>query len=140
MGELTYPGNGIPDAFRSVLDELPGGVLVYRGTREKEILYASKGVIQMLECKDAHEFINYTFGSFRHFVYIDDVGRVEREIDEQMRSSKDLHDYVNYRVRTITGENCVRGKLRTQGETARRRRCFLRLCHGLACQGSDEGH
>lgn len=51
MGELTYPGNGIPDAFRSVLDELPGGVLVYRGTREKEILYASKGVIQMLECK-----------------------------------------------------------------------------------------
>lgn len=54
MGELTYPGNGIPDAFRSVLDELPGGVLVYRGTREKEILYASKGVIQMLECKDAH--------------------------------------------------------------------------------------
>lgn len=104
MGELTYPGNGIPDAFRSVLDELPGGVLVYRGTREKEILYASKGVIQMLECKDAHEFINYTFGSFRHFVYIDDVGRVEREIDEQMRSSKDLHDYVNYRVRTITGK------------------------------------
>lgn len=96
MGELTYPGNGIPDAFRSVLDELPGGVLVYRGTREKEILYASKGVIQMLECKDAHEFINYTFGSFRHFVYIDDVGRVEREIDEQMRSSKDLHDYVNW--------------------------------------------
>ena len=104
MGELTYSGNGIPDAFRSVLDELPGGVLVYRGTREKEILYASKGVIQMLECKDAHEFINYTFGSFRHFVYIDDVGRVEREIDEQMRSSKDLHDYVNYRVRTITGK------------------------------------
>lgn len=104
MGELTYPSNGIPDAFRSVLDELPGGVLVYRGTREKEILYASKGVIQMLECKDAHEFINYTFGSFRHFVYIDDVGRVEREIDEQMRSSKDLHDYVNYRVRTITGK------------------------------------
>ena len=87
MGELTYPGNGIPDAFRSVLDELPGGVLVYRGTREKEILYASKGVIQMLECKDAHEFINYTFGSFRHFVYSDDVGRVEREIDEQMRST-----------------------------------------------------
>lgn len=52
MGELTYPGNGIPDAFRSVLDELPGGVLVYRGTREKEILYASKGVIQMLECPE----------------------------------------------------------------------------------------
>lgn len=104
MGELTYPGNGIPDAFRSVLDELPGGVLVYRGTREKEILYASKGVIQMLECKDAHEFINYTFGSFRHFVYIDDVGRVEREIDERMRSGKDLYDYVNYRVRTITGK------------------------------------
>lgn len=120
MGELTYPGNGIPDAFRSVLDELPGGVLVYRGTREKEILYASKGVIQMLECKDAHEFINYTFGSFRHFVYIDDVGRVEREIDEQMRSSKDLHDYVNYRVRTITGkivyvENFVR-RVKLPGE------------------------
>lgn len=104
MGELAYPGNHIPDAFRSVLDELPGGVLVYRGTREKEILYASKGVIQMLECKDAHEFINYTFGSFRHFVYIDDVGRVEREIEEQMRSGKDLYDYVNYRVRTITGK------------------------------------
>lgn len=120
MGELTYPGNGIPDAFRSVLDELPGGVLVYRGTREKEILYASKGVIQMLECKDAHEFINYTFGSFRHFVYIDDVGRVEREIDEQMRSGKDLHDYVNYRVRTITGkivyvENFVR-RVKLPGE------------------------
>ena len=138
MGELTYPGNGIPDAFRSVLDELPGGVLVYRGTREKEILYASKGVIQMLECKDAHEFINYTFGSFRHFVYIDDVGRVEREIDEQMRY---VHNFPReLQSENHHGENCVRGKLRAQGETARRRRCFLRLCHGLACQGSDEGH
>ena len=51
MGELTYPGNGIPDAFRSVLDELPGGVLVYRGTREKEILYGSSGIPVGKKCR-----------------------------------------------------------------------------------------
>lgn len=83
---------------------LPVAFMVYRADETEEILIASATLLTVCGCSSFSEFVSYTGGSFRGFVYPDDVDRVEQSISEQIRNNKREMDEVDYRIRTNDGQ------------------------------------
>ena len=82
---------------------IPGGFVRYYADGDEEIIHVNKYVIDLFECDTAEEFLELTQGSFRHFVYDDDLRSVENSIWGQV-NDRNGFDHVYYRIKTKTGK------------------------------------
>ena len=90
------------DCVQLSSEEIPGGFIRHFADGDEEIVHVNKYVIELFECDSIEEFLELTQGSFRHFVYDDDLNAVEDSIWGQMHGRKSL-DHVYYRIKTKTG-------------------------------------
>ena len=96
--EAKYQNQVFPDD-----QQAPGGILVYYADGEEEITYVNQYVIDLFECGSMEEFLEHTKGSFRHFVYEEDILAAEDSIWEQVRRQHGF-DRICYRIRTKSGK------------------------------------
>ncbi len=94
--------NSYEDRLSLSSEAIPGGFVRYYADGGEEIIHANSYVIELFECESVEEFLELTQGSFRHFVYEDDLSSVEDSIWGQLRARQGL-DHVYYRIRTKTG-------------------------------------
>ena len=90
------------DQFSMDTEGAPGGVVVYYADGDEEIIHVNKYVVELFECESAEDFMELVQGSFRHFVYKDDLDVVEDSIWGQV-DRRDGFDHVYYRIQTKTG-------------------------------------
>lgn len=90
--------------IRKFLDEIPGGFFIYRADAEEKILYVNAAILKIFGCADFSDFVELTGGTFKGLVHPGDVAQVEKSIIEQIDSSKDALDYVEYRILRKDGE------------------------------------
>lgn len=90
-------------ALAELLDEMPGGFLIYYADRCEEIVYANRALLRIFQCETMEEFRSHTGNSFRGLVHPDDLEKVEESIRVQIAASRYDLDYVEYRVRRRDG-------------------------------------
>lgn len=91
-------------AFMKLMDEMPGGFLIYYADRGEKIVYANRSLLRIFQCDTMEEFREHTNNSFRGLVYPDDLDEVEESICRQIEASQFDLDYVEYRIRRRDGE------------------------------------
>ena len=89
---------------QNILSRMPGGFFIYSASAGERIIEINESAIKMFGCENIDEFTELTQGSFKGIVHPDDYERVEREIEEQIASSNDEMDYVEYRIIRKDGE------------------------------------
>lgn len=80
------------------------GFFVYRAEADEKVLFANQRVLSIYGCESIWEFRELVNNSFKGMVHPDDFARVDREIEEQLRSSEQKEDYVEYRIIRKDGE------------------------------------
>lgn len=90
-------------ALAELLDEMPGGFLIYYADRGEEIVYANRALLRIFQCETMDEFRAHTGNSFRGLVHPDDLDEVEQSICVQIAASQYDLDYVEYRIRRRDG-------------------------------------
>lgn len=88
------------------MDEMPGGFFIYKAAGDEEIIYASRGVLEICQCDTLKEFREFTNNSFRSLVCSEDLESVEDSIRQQIAASQYDLDYMLYRVRRKDGSLC----------------------------------
>lgn len=84
--------------IKKFTDQMPGGFFIYRADETAEILYANASVLRLFNCDTMQEFKELTGNSFKGMVHPEDLDRVERSIEEQIRQSCHDLDFVEYRI------------------------------------------
>ena len=87
-----------------LISGIPGAVLVYKADNTEEILFANDQLFALFECDSMQELLQFSGDSFRNIVHPDDLERVEREIQSQLKTNPQGLDYVSYRIITKTGK------------------------------------
>ncbi len=87
-----------------LMDEMPGGFLIYHADAEEEIIYANKALLRIFQCDTYEEFKTLTGNTFKGLVYSEDRDAVEESIREQIANSQYDLDYVEYRIVRKDGE------------------------------------
>lgn len=82
--------------------DAPGGVLVYYADGDEEIIHVNQYIVDLFECDDVDDFLDYVRGSFKGFVHADDIGVAEDSIEGQVESQQGF-DHIYYRIRTKQG-------------------------------------
>ena len=85
---------------------MPGGFFIYEASGEEKLLYANQAVIRLFGCDDLEDFKKLTGYTFRGMLHPDDYAEVSRSIIEQIKSSDDNLDYVEYRIIRKDGSIC----------------------------------
>jgi len=81
-----------------LMEEIPGGFLIYRADGDEEIVYANSGLLRIFRCDTWEQFLETTNRSFRGLVHPDDLDEVEQSIKKQIAESQYDLDYVEYRI------------------------------------------
>ncbi len=89
-----------------LMEEMPGGFLIYQADAEEKILYANRGLLRIFQCGSMEEFFALTGGSFRGMVHPEDRAAVEESIWQQIAASQYDLDYVEYRILRKDGAVC----------------------------------
>ncbi len=89
---------------RDLAENVPGAIMVHRIKPDCEILFANDELVELLECDDLADFMEYTGMDYRSFIHPDDLDRVHADSAHQ-RGSYDVGAkfYVDYRAITKTG-------------------------------------
>lgn len=88
------------------MDEMPGGFFIYYASGDGEIIYASRGVLQICQCGSLKEFREFTGNSFHGLICAEDAESVEGAIHQQIDSGQYDFDYMLYRIRRKDGSLC----------------------------------
>ena len=83
---------------------MPGGFFIYKAAQPEELLYANRAVFNIFGCGDINEFKELTGNHFKGMVHPEDYKEVSESISEQVRTSEDSIDYVEYRIIRRDGE------------------------------------
>ena len=86
----------------SILEEMPGGFLVYRNNSKLDIVYANQRLISIYECETMEQFLELTRNSFKGCVYDEDWEKVQDNIGRQTQSDGE-YDHMQYRAVTRSG-------------------------------------
>ncbi|MCR4793336.1 MAG: EAL domain-containing protein [Lachnospiraceae bacterium] len=84
------------------LQNLFGGACVWRADPPNDFLFISRHLINLYECKDEEEFLEYTGGTFPGAVG-EDYQQIRREIDLQLNESPSRSGYVFFNIITKKG-------------------------------------
>ena len=85
------------------IEEMPGGFLVYHADGDEKIIYASRGLLRIVQCETMREFREFTGNSFCGMVCPEDLDVVEESIKRQITRNQYNLDYVEYRIRRKDG-------------------------------------
>jgi PAS domain S-box-containing protein len=77
---------------------MPGGFFIYKAEQPEELLYANRAVLDIFGCKNLEEFKELTGYTFKGMLHPDDYPAVSEAILNQIRSSGEGFDYVEYRI------------------------------------------
>lgn len=86
-----------------VMDEMPGGIVIYRADESQSILYANRGLLGIFQCDTLKEFLEFTDHSFRGMVHPEDLEAVDAGLKEQVQDSENQNGYVEYRINRKDG-------------------------------------
>ena len=89
--------------IENIVSMIPGGFVIYKDDPTERILSVNEALLRIYECDSLDDFNILTKNSFKGMVHPDDYRRVERQIYEQIESSSDDFDYVEYRIVTKKG-------------------------------------
>lgn len=81
-----------------VMDEMPGGIVIYRADEGRQILYANQGLLHIFQCDTMKDFLEFTGSSFRGMVCPEDLEAAEESIQAQVQEGRSQEDYVEYRI------------------------------------------
>lgn len=87
-----------------LLSGVPGGFLIYRDTKEAEIVYSNRHLWNIYGCETEEEFRALVGNSFKGLVHPEDYEAVASSIAEQMQGDGKKFDYVEYRIKRKDGE------------------------------------
>lgn len=102
--ESAAPSGENAGALHCLLDEMPGGFLIYYADGDEEIIYANRALLSIFRCESMEEFRVHTGNSFRGLVHPDDLEEVEKSIRAQIAASQCDVNYVEYRIRCKDGD------------------------------------
>ena len=77
---------------------MPGGFFIYKAEQPEELLYVNHTVLDIFGCADIEEFKAHTGYTFKGMVHPEDYIRITGSINDQIESSDDNLDYVEYRI------------------------------------------
>ena len=83
---------------------MPGGFFIYKVEPPQELLYANMPCCAIFGCSDLEEFKALTGFTFRGMLHPEDYRTVSDSIEEQISSSEDGMDHVEYRIIRRDGE------------------------------------
>ena len=83
---------------------MPGGFFIYQAAAPEELLYVNKAAIDIFGCDDLEDFKRLTGYTFQGMLHPEDYAAVSNSIVEQIRTSEDNMDYVEYRIIRKDGE------------------------------------
>ncbi len=83
---------------------MPGGFFIYKAEKPEELLYANQAVFNIFGCTDLDDFKKLTGYTFSGMLHPDDLQIIESSIAEQIRTSEENLDYVEYRIIRKDGE------------------------------------
>ena len=87
-------------------NHMPGAMVVYRADAERKILFASDQVIDLFECENWADFMNYCHGSFNYVVSDADKRVLDAEREEMITfSHSDRNvEFLDFQIITKTGK------------------------------------
>ncbi|MCR5023452.1 MAG: response regulator [Lachnospiraceae bacterium] len=100
LNEQTIP------VIEEIGKHMPGGFFIYEASGEEKVLYANQAVINLFGCDDLEDFKKLTGYTFRGMLHPEDYAEVSGSINEQIKSSDDNLDYVEYRIIRKDGSVC----------------------------------
>ncbi|MBO4366424.1 MAG: response regulator [Clostridia bacterium] len=77
---------------------MPGGFFIYKASGDEQLLYANRATFSIFGCADLEEFKLLTGYTFKGMLHPDDYRSVSESITEQIASSDENMDYVEYRI------------------------------------------
>ena len=83
---------------------MPGGFFIYKAAEPGELLYVNNAILEIYGCADLDEFKELTGYTFKGMLHPDDYELVSKSINDQISSSDDKIDYVEYRIIRKDGE------------------------------------
>lgn len=83
---------------REIGRHMPGGFFIYKATGNEELLYVNTAVLKIFGCDTLEEFRELTGFTFKGMLHPDDYDMVSSSIVEQIKTSDDNFDYVEYRI------------------------------------------
>ncbi len=92
--------------MNKISEGMPGGFLVYRNDEKQQILFANRRILELYECDDMREFMEFTGESFKGCVHPNDWYFIQECIDQQIRDN-DGYDYIQYRALTKNGNTVL---------------------------------
>ena len=88
-----------------VAGSMPGGMVVCRATKDQEILFANRGMIDLLECDSFEDFMHYTGGTFMSILYPGEEEALKKEFQRQLneKGNEKQTDFLTFRIVTKKG-------------------------------------
>ena len=83
---------------------MPGGFFIYKAAEPGELLYVNNAILEIYGCADLDDFKELTGYTFTGMLHPDDYELVSKSINDQISSSDDKIDYVEYRIIRKDGE------------------------------------
>ena len=100
LNEQTIP------VIEEIGKHMPGGFFIYEASGEEKLLYVNQAVINLFGCDDLEDFKKLTGYTFRGMLHPEDYAEVSGSINEQIKSSDNNLDYVEYRIIRKDGSVC----------------------------------
>ncbi len=86
----------------SIIEEIgrhmPGGFFIYRAEGDEELIYANDATISLFGCDDLDDFKEHTGYTFKGMLHPDDYATVTDSVNNQIRTSSENMDHVEYRI------------------------------------------
>ena len=79
-------------------EHLPGGFFIYKAETPGELLYANQACYEIFGCKNLDEFRQLTGYTFQGMLYPGEYESIATSIADQVSSSEDSKDCVEYRI------------------------------------------
>ncbi|MBQ6634706.1 MAG: response regulator [Ruminococcus sp.] len=77
---------------------MPGGFFIYKSSGNEELLYANAAVLRIFGCGSLDEFKALTGFTFKGMLHPNDYEKTAQSINEQISSSDENFDYVEYLI------------------------------------------
>lgn len=84
-------------------EHAPGGIILHYADGDEEIIHVNQYVVDLFECESIDEFFELTHGTFKGFVYTDDIDASEESIWSQV-DTHDNYGHIYYRIKTKSGK------------------------------------
>lgn len=86
-------------------NSMPGAMVVCRATKDQEILFANRGMIDLLECDSFEDFMHYTGGTFMSILYPGEEEALKKEFQRQLneKGNEKQTDFLTFRIVTKKG-------------------------------------